>query len=194
MSLEVLICFYLNFGAVRFLFSLLLLGSALQWLPSVHSQAIPEKVWTRVDMRRLFNPYIGQWTGEWVISNVDGEVVKRIKLQQQYWWEKGHLKGVMIYQDLKRVARLTSDIYLENGKIISEVVNEEDRSYYRAHPGENYVLWTPVEHEEVLRRRILEYIADNDGVTWFISEGFERFIDEDEMETLLFRVVMRKVI
>jgi len=55
-------------------------------------------------------------------------------------------------------------------------------------------LWTPVEHEEVLRRRIMEYIAENDGVTWFISEGFERFIDEEDMQTLLFRVVMRKVI
>ena len=179
---------------MRILFSLLLLGVALQWLPCAHAQVVPEKVWTRVDMRRLFNPYVGQWEGEWIISDVDGEVVKRIQLQQQYWWEKGHLKGVMIYQDLKRVARLTSDIYLENGKIVSEVVNEEDRSYYRAHPGPNYVLWTPVEHEEVLRRRIMEYIAENDGVTWFISEGFERFIDEEDMQTLLFRVVMRKVI
>jgi len=120
---------------VRILFSLLLLGVALQWLPCAHAQVVPEKVWTRVDMRRLFNPYVGQWEGEWIISDVDGEVVKRIQLQQQYWWEKGHLKGVMIYQDLKRVARLSSDIYLENGKIVSEVGNEEDRSYYRAHPG-----------------------------------------------------------
>ena len=50
-----------------------------------------------------------------------------------------------------------------------------------------------MEHEEVLKRRILEYIRDNDGVTWFISEGFERFIEEDAIQTLLFRVVMQKV-
>ena len=144
-------------------------------------------------MRRLFNSYVGQWEGEWIISDVDGQVVKKIQLQQQYWWEKGHLKGVMIYEDIGNKARLTSDIYLEHGKIISEVLNEGDKSYYRGHPSANSVLWTPVEHEEVLKRRILEYIREKDGVTWFISEGFERFIEEDAIQTLLFRVVMRKV-
>jgi hypothetical protein len=151
-----------------------------------------ERSFNRLDMRRLFNPYVGQWEGEWVISDVDGQVVKKIKLQQQYWWDKGHLKGVMIYQDLGNNSRLTSDIYLENGKIISEVLNDGDSSYYQGHPGENSVLWTPVEHEEILKRRILEYITRNDGTTWFISEGFERFIDDEAIQTLLFRVVMKK--
>ncbi len=162
--------------------------------PTLSADLHKERVWTRTDMRRIFTPYVGQWTGEWVISDVNGKVVKKIELQQQYWWEKGHLKGVMLYRDFNSVSRLTSDIYLKDGKIISEVLNDEERSFYRGHPGSNFVLWTPIEHEEVLKRRILEYIADNDGVTWFISEGFERFVDEEETQTLLFRVVLRKLI
>ena len=32
-----------------------------------------------------------------------------------------------------------------------------------------------------------------DRETWFISEGFERFIDGDKAETLLFRVELKKL-
>jgi hypothetical protein len=179
---------------VRTLIYLLGLFIAFSIKPKLCAEVEADRIWTRMDMRRIFTPYVGQWAGEWLISDVDGKVIKKIELQQQYWWEKGHLKGVMLYQDFNRVARLTSDIYLEDGKIISEVLNDDERSFYRAHPGANHVLWTPVDHEEVLKRRILEYVTDNDGVTWFISEGFERFIEEDETQTLLFRVVLRKVI
>ena len=151
-------------------------------------------VWDQTHMRKYFHPYVGKWVGEWTITDVEGVVIKRITLQQQYWWDKGHLRGLMSFEDRGRLSSLTSDIYLQRGEIISEVVNTEERNYYRAHPNDKNILWTPMKNEDVLRRRITEYIEHRDGATWFISEGFERLLsDEDKTRTLLFKVELKKV-
>ena len=153
----------------------------------------PDHKWNQADMRRLFQPYVGRWDGEWTITDVEGTIIKRITLQQQYWWDKGHLKGLMVFKDRGSVSNLTSDIYLDGGRIISEVVSSEERNFYRGHPQDDILLWTPMKHEDVMRRRIKEYIQLREGETWFISEGFERFIDGDKAETLLFRVELKKL-
>ena len=149
--------------------------------------------WNQADMRRLFHPYVGRWVGEWTITDVEGIVIKRIKLQQQYWWDKGHLKGLMSFEDRGKLSSLTSDIYLQGGEIISEVVNTEERNFYRAYPQTEFILWTPMKKEDVLRRRIKESVFEKNGAIWFISEGFERFIDGEKVETLLFRVELKRV-
>ena len=149
--------------------------------------------WNQADMRRLFHPYVGRWVGEWTITDVEGVVIKRITLQQQYWWDKGHLKGLISFEDRGKLSSLTSDIYLQSGEIISEVVNTEERNFYRAYPQNKFILWTPMKKEDVLRRRIKESVFEENGVRWFLSEGFERFIDGEKVETLLFRVKLRRV-
>jgi len=165
----------------------LLLGASLSAQPKT-------PVWDQTHIRKYFHAYVGKWVGEWTITDVEGVVVKRITLQQQYWWDKGHLKGLMSFEDRGRLSSLTSDIYLQRGEIISEVVNTEERNFYRAHPDHNHILWTPMKSEDVLRRRIKEYIVQKEGVTWFISEGFERLIDDEEKtKVLLFKVELKKV-
>ena len=149
--------------------------------------------WNQTHMRKFFHPYVGKWVGEWTITDVEGVVIKRISLKQQYWWDKGHLKGLMSFEDRGNLSSLTSDIFVQRGEIISEVVNTEERNFYRAHLTDEFVLWTPMKQEDVLRRRIKEYILEKEGAIWFISEGFERFINEDKTQTLLFRVELKKV-
>ena len=64
----------------------------------------------------------------------------------------------------------------------------------RAHPNEKNILWTPIKNDDVLRRRITEHIEHRDGAVWFISEGFERILsDEEKPRTLLFKVELKKV-
>ena len=100
----------------------------------------------------------------------------------------------MSFEDRGRLSSLTSDIYLQRGEIISEVVNTEERNFYRAHPNEKNILWTPIKNDDVLRRRITEHIEQRDGAVWFISEGFERILsDEEKPRTLLFKVELKKV-
>ena len=100
----------------------------------------------------------------------------------------------MSFEDRGRLSSLTSDIYLQRGEIISEVVNTEERNFYRAHPNEKNILWTPIKNDDVLRRRITEHIEHRDGAVWFISEGFERILsDEEKPRTLLFKVELKKV-
>lgn len=172
---------------VLLLLASLLTGNELFALPST-------PVWDQRHMRKFFHPYVGKWVGEWKITDVEGVVIKRITLQQQYWWDKGHLKGLMSFEDRGRLSSLTSDIYLQRGEIISEVVNTEERNFYRAHPNEKNILWTPIKNDDVLRRRITEHIEQRDGAVWFISEGFERILsDEEKPRTLLFKVELKKV-
>ncbi len=99
----------------------------------------------------------------------------------------------MSFKDRGKLSSLTSDIYLQGGEIISEVVNTEERNFYRAYPQTEFILWTPMKKEDVLRRRIKESVFEKNGAIWFISEGFERFIDAEKVETLLFRVELKRV-
>ncbi len=167
---------------------------AILWGGSGLSAQPKTPVWDQTHMRKYFHPYVGKWVGQWTITDVEGVIIKRITLQQQYWWDKGHLKGLMSFEDRGRLSSLTSDIYLQRGEIISEVVNTEERNFYRAHPNDEHILWTPMKNEDVLRRRITETIEQRDGATWFISEGFERILgDQEKTRTLLFKVELKKV-
>jgi hypothetical protein len=146
------------------------------------------------EFRQLFDPYLGEWNGEYRIYSQQNELLNSFKVSRKYWWEGTIMMERVIYDfgDLKQT--YFNRILLSEGMPYAFVTDSPDsdkiRSALRGSTLKGTTIWTRVLPKGSLPVRISERIVpkgndlhidfwgdqearNNDGETMFVRiEGF----------------------
>lgn len=125
--------------------------------------------------RDFLDRFIGRWTGELVVRTEEGRVVRRMEVEQRYWWVGDEQQGLGVFDDGQRLSYSSSTIRVDRGRLLSEVSSDDGESRrYRGEIRGEQVTWLPLDVLEASRRQIAERVADGAEGRLLLVRGFER--------------------
>ncbi len=136
--------------------------------------------------RDLLDRYEGRWIGAFVITSFDGQRIKELKVEQQYWWEGEVQKAIAVLEDEGELSYSHSKITLENGIIYSEITHEnEPPMWYIGRVRDQTITWLSTDVLKTTNKQFKETIVEEAGRTVMHTEGFENIIHQGRQVTLV---------
>lgn len=125
-------------------------------------------------VRDLLDRYTGRWVGSYTVLSLDGEVLQRLKVEQQYWWDGEEQRGVGAYDRQGELVWISSRTYFRGEALLCEIsiADQPPRTYAARVRGET-ITWLPTHVLEATHKQVRETIVSEGGRTLLRSEGFE---------------------
>ena len=126
------------------------------------------------DAYAALDDFAGVWKGTLILSNENGDIIRLVPINQNYWWEGRTLKGLATYGNDTRIDYAFSDTSVERGMITS-IIKEGTRSkIMEATPTDDGLVWTPKDPTRLGAEQSIEQITVVDGQNVMVIQGFER--------------------
>ena len=126
------------------------------------------------DAYAALDDFVGIWKGTLIISNENGDIIRLVPINQNYWWKGTVLKGLATYGNDTRIDYAFSDTSVENGMITSIIKEGSKSKVMEATPTDNGLIWTPKDPTRLGSEQAVEQITLVDGKDVLVIRGFER--------------------
>ena len=126
------------------------------------------------DAYAALDDFVGVWKGTLIISNENGDIIRLVPINQNYWWDGTTLKGLATYGTDTRIDYAFSDTSVENGMITSIIKEGSHSKIMEATATDNGLIWTPKDPTRLGSEQAIEQITIVDGKDVLVIQGFER--------------------
>ncbi|MFW5883587.1 MAG: hypothetical protein ACOCVG_04390 [Verrucomicrobiota bacterium] len=144
--------------------------------------------------RQVLGAYEGTWSGEYSLELSGTNSSRTFSLEQRYWWEKGVLHGVSVYDKDGELSYAQSRSFVLNERLLSEIEQDGETRRYQGRWADGTIVWLPLNPREAMLRQTKEKIEPGeDGTPTLVWEGFERLQRDGQTLMVLYRGRLEKV-
>jgi len=132
-------------------------------------------------LEAVLDRYVGRWVGSYEIRTLTKEVVQRLDVEQQYWWDRDEngkriLKGQAVIASMGRITYSQSKTFIVKGVIYSETEQEGSVHLYAASiSGDgNTLTWFAKDDDSFKAKKLADTYTQNSEGTFLTIEAFEQ--------------------
>ncbi len=152
------------------------------------------------ELDAVMNRYVGRWAGSYEIRTLTRQVLQRLEVEQQYWWDRDDkgkriLKGQAVIASMGRISYSESKTFVVNGRIYSEIEQEDTLHLYAAKISDdgNSINWLAQDDDTFTAKKLSDTIVSKSDGTYLIIEGFEQVEMEEGPVMLVIQGELRKI-
>lgn len=129
--------------------------------------------------------YDGTWRGTYWVTDLAGEPIQKIEVEQVYWWEEKDgmqiLQGNAVYNIGDEIAYAQSQTYILFGALISKVRQGQQTIVHKGKISKdgNAVSWRPTGEQQHLDQEVTETFTVGEGGLYIKSSGHEAHETEE---------------
>jgi len=173
-----------------------LLGSGAAWGQSDPASTNDAGA-SPAELRAALEPFTGRWKGAFVVYAADGRQIDSLVTEHRYRWEGDVQVGIHVdrYPKSGRVDTSRARNYVENGRLVCEVVKEDGtRTVHTGRVQDGAIIWHRRTEEGVVESYRERVVETPDGREYRI-DGFGAYPDgQGGLSHVLFTGRYREVV
>lgn len=160
---------------------------------------ITELAAKETELEALLERYVGRWVGRYEVKNIAKQVIQRLEVEQQYWWEYEDndriLKGQAVIASMGTLSYSQSKSFVDIGKVYSETESNGAIHYYVGHISNNgnTINWLDVGTQDKLANKLTDTFEIRPEGEYLVIEGYGQISDGTTTGILVINGELRRV-